>query len=212
MPSQQADAISKRIEVSCVTRRTLVNVSFSCPGNQVTAIVGPSGCGKSTLLRMMAGLEHADSGSVLLGGQAPKSRQAIGQIALAFQSPTLMPWRNVRQNIQLPLEILRHDGFAAVDRVLKLTELASIDLKLPSTLSGGQAQRVSLARALVTDPKFLLLDEPFTGLDFVLRRRLSEDLSKWLQELDTTTVLVTHDPREAVLLSDHIVVLSEPPT
>jgi len=161
---------------------------------------------------MMAGLEHADSGSVLLGGQAPKSRQAIGQIALAFQSPTLMPWRNVRQNIQLPLEILRHDGFAAVDRVLKLTELASIDLKLPSTLSGGQAQRVSLARALVTDPKFLLLDEPFTGLDFVLRRRLSEDLSKWLQELDTTTVLVTHDPREAVLLSDHIVVLSEPPT
>jgi NitT/TauT family transport system ATP-binding protein len=161
---------------------------------------------------MMAGLEPPDSGSVLLGGQAPESRQAIGEIGLAFQSPTLMPWRTVKQNIQLPLEILHNDGFGAVDRVLQLTELDSVALKLPSELSGGQAQRVSLARALVTEPKFLLLDEPFTGLDFVLRRRLSEDLSKWLRELDTTTILVTHDPREAVLLSDHIVVLSHPPT
>jgi NitT/TauT family transport system ATP-binding protein len=123
-----------------------------------------------------------------------------------------MPWRTVRQNIRLPLELLRRAETSGLDDVVKLTELQKYESQLPDELSGGQAQRASLARALVTHPPFLFLDEPFTGLDFLLRRKLNEALLTWIQTINATTVIVTHDPREAVFLSDYIIVLGQPPT
>src|ERR1700734_905616 len=140
----------RRIEVVAIRRRTLNGVSFTCPGDRITAIVGPSGCGKSTLLRIMAGLESADGGSVLLGNEHPERRQARGEIGFAFQSPTLMPWRTVCKNIELPLEILGCPESSALSDVLELTRLQDLSAHLPRELSGGQAQRVSLARASVT--------------------------------------------------------------
>lgn len=200
------------IVVRNVSRRTLSQVSLTCPAGKVTAIVGPSGCGKSTLLRLIAGLEEADTGGVMLGNNDPHVRQSRGEIGFAFQSPTLLPWRTVRQNIELPLDLLERQDREAVDYVIKLTHLEDLASRLPNELSGGQAQRASLARALVTRPTFLLLDEPFTALDFMLRRRLNGHLKTWLSEFKSTTVLVTHDPREALLLADHVVVLGERPT
>jgi NitT/TauT family transport system ATP-binding protein len=214
MLSSSTSQSEQLIEVHEVHRRTLCGVSFICPSNCTTSIVGPSGCGKSTLLRIMAGLESPDCGSVLLGNECPARRQTRGEIGFAFQAPTLMAWRTVRKNIELPLEILHRGEFKGLSDVLRLTRLDENNLaaKLPKELSGGQAHRVSLARALVTGPQFLFLDEPFTGTDFQLRRTLNAEMMTWLRTIKTTAVLVTHDPHEAAVMSDHVIVLSPPPT
>ena len=173
-----------------------------CEAGRVTALVGASGSGKSTLLRLMAGLETPEHGSVATGAGEP------GALAMVFQAPTLLPWTTVRGNVCLPLELL---GRAAdeVDAALERVGLLDAADKLPRELSGGMQMRASLARALVTRPSLLLLDEPFSALDAITRRRLHGVFSAAWR--DATVVLVTHDIDEAVLLADRVVVLGGTP-
>lgn len=175
-----------------------------CEPGAVTAIVGASGSGKSTLLRLMAGLVAAEGGTVRTGVQGP------GDLAYVFQAPTLLPWRSLRDNVMLPLTLLSSpEPDAAVAAALERVGLTAEGDKLPRALSGGMQMRASLARALVTRPQLLLLDEPFSALDAITRRRLHGVFQNAWQ--DATVVLVTHDIDEAVLLADRVVVLGERP-
>lgn len=173
------------------------------PGT-VTALVGRSGCGKSTLLRLAAGLLTPTSGTV----QRPE-----GPVGFVFQNPTLLPWRTVAANVALPLE-LAGDAALARDRVP--AALASVGLtdaseQLPGALSGGMQMRASLARALVTRPPLLLMDEPFGALDALTRREAWAVVQQAWAEAEATVLLVTHDIDEAVLLADTVVVLGGAP-
>ncbi|MGD0462556.1 MAG: ABC transporter ATP-binding protein [Tepidisphaeraceae bacterium] len=174
------------------------------PGEFV-AILGPSGCGKSTLLRIIAQLDQPTSGSVEL---------AEGKIAYVFQDAHLLPWRNVLRNVALPLELMgvpRAERLAAATESLRQVGLADAIKRYPAQLSGGMKMRVSLARALVTQPKLLLLDEPFAALDEITRQKLDEQLRElWLRHR-MTVVFVTHSTAEATFLADRAVVLSSRP-
>lgn len=183
--------------------RLLEGFDLSCAAGRVTAIVGASGSGKSTVLRLMAGLAVPERGAVRTGSTAP------GALACVFQAPTLLPWRTLRDNVALPLTLIGADDAGAVASALERVGLADAADKLPRELSGGMQMRASLARALVTGPRLLLLDEPFSALDAITRRRLHGVFSAAWK--DATVVLVTHDIDEAVLLADRVVVLGGRP-
>ncbi|MFO0911863.1 MAG: ATP-binding cassette domain-containing protein [Pirellulales bacterium] len=192
-----------------VLHRVSVQVS---PG-QMLAIVGPSGCGKSTLLRLVAGLQSATTGEVVFTDDGNSTVASRPRVGFVFQSANLLPWRNVAANIGLPLELAganpssRH---SAIDAARQLVGLLDGDVpKLPRQLSGGMQMRVSLARALVTTPQILLLDEPFAALDDILRQQLIDELSTLRQRHHWTTLLVTHNVAEAVCLADRILVLGK---
>lgn len=167
---------------------------------RVTALLGPSGCGKSTLLRLAAGLLAPTSGRI----DAPSAG------AFVFQKPTLLAWRSLRENVGLPLELGSAAGLS-VDEALALVDLAEHADKLPHELSGGMQMRASLARALVTSPRVLFMDEPFAALDALSRRRLQRRFLELQAETPRTVLWVTHDVDEAALLADRVVVLSGPP-
>lgn len=180
---------------------------------EFVALLGPSGCGKSTALRLIAGLAAPTSGTVALAAAtagAAKSR-AIGFV---FQEPTLMPWATVRENVFLPLRLAGLSRAAARSRlddsldVVGLSEFAGV---YPRELSGGMKMRVSLARALVTDPAILLMDEPFAALDEITRFRLNNDLLELWRRLRKTVVFVTHSVFESVYLSQRVVVMTARP-
>jgi NitT/TauT family transport system ATP-binding protein len=174
------------------------------PG-EFLAVLGPSGCGKSTLLRIIAGLDRPTSGSV---------EKAEGKLAYVFQDAHLLPWRNVLRNVALPLELMgvaRGERLAAAEEALRQVGLAEAIRRYPAQLSGGMKMRVSLARALVTRPALLLLDEPFAALDEITRQKLDEQLRElWLAHR-MTVVFVTHSTAEATFLADRAVVLSSRP-
>jgi len=177
---------------------------------QTTALVGPSGCGKSTLLRIIAGLEPPDSGAITLGDDPPETVARRGALAMAFQDPSLLPWRSVRANIALGAELARKpvDG---VDALIDLVGLNGFGDHRPAELSGGMRQRTAIARSLISRPSVLLLDEPFGAVDAMTRRRLNRDLPPLWRARGATVVLVTHSVEEAVLLSDRVLVLSDRP-
>jgi len=183
----------------------LERVDLEVADGEFVTLVGPSGCGKSTVLRLMAGLLQPTSGQVGLPNEP--------RIALVFQEPNLLPWRTVEENIRLPLELLGVDSDESDRRVSKSLELigfGSGDVqKRPRELSGGMRMRVSLARALVTEPDVLLLDEPFAALDDLLREQLNEELLAIHSARGTTALFVTHNVSEAVFLSDRVVVMPE---
>ncbi len=185
------------------------DVSLRIAPGEFVSLVGPSGCGKSTLLRLLAGLIAPSAGRVQLGqGEAPP------RVAFVFQDPTLLPWRTVYENVRLPLEIQRTQADQAerIAATLELVGLAREDHgKFPRQLSGGMRMRVSLARAMVTQPDVLLLDEPFAALDDLLRQQLNEELLKLWPQQRWTAVFVTHNVSEAVFLSQRVIVMSPRP-
>ena len=191
--------------------QALRDISFEVTPHSLVAVLGPSGCGKTTLLRILCGLDEPTSGTVLIGDVVPDVLRRQGRIGMAFQEAALFPWRTVFENVTLPLEVQRRRDPDLVRQLIDLVRLRSAEQLLPSELSGGMAQRVAVARALVIRPELLLLDEPFGALDWLLRHRIIEEFEKvWLSERPTT-VLVTHDTREAVFLADRVVVMSQNP-
>jgi NitT/TauT family transport system ATP-binding protein len=179
---------------------------------RTTALVGPSGCGKSTLLRMVAGLDTPTAGTVEIGGAPPVSTLRQAGLSMAFQDPSLLPWRTVRGNIELALKLARHRADPAeIDQLIALVGLDGFAETRPAELSGGMRQRAAIARALVTRPGLLLLDEPFGAVDELTRRQLSQDLPRIWEARGTTAILVTHSVSEAVQLSDRVIVLSPRP-
>jgi sulfate transport system ATP-binding protein len=189
------------------------NVSFDAPSGKITALLGPSGSGKSTLLRLIAGLEEPDAGAVTIAGanvtRVPARERGVGFV---FQGYALFRHMNVRDNIAFGLSI-RGDARAEIDRrvakLLSLIQLEGYERRLPHQLSGGQRQRVALARALATEPKVLLLDEPFGALDARVRMELREWLAAFHEKTGVTTILVTHDQDEALELAENVVLLCE---
>jgi NitT/TauT family transport system ATP-binding protein len=180
---------------------------------EFVSLLGPSGCGKSTALRIIAGLIAPSSGSVRVASHAPRLRgeHAIGFV---FQEPTLMPWASVRGNVSLPLQLADTPGAETHERVsaaLARVGLADVADAFPRELSGGMKMRVSLARALVTEPDILLMDEPFAALDEITRFRLNNDLLALWRELGKTVVFVTHSVFESVYLSQRVIVMTPRP-
>jgi NitT/TauT family transport system ATP-binding protein len=183
------------------------------PGS-FTAIIGPNGCGKSTSLRLIAGLLPPTSGSVALGEPGSPPRAGDGRVSLAFQQPRLVPWLSTVDNVALPLSLdgaspreRRARAEEALDRV-GLTDAAQ---RRPRELSGGMQQRAALARALITDPPLLLLDEPFSALDALTREAFDGELQRLWLDQPRTVILVTHSVSEAILLADRIVVMTARP-
>ena len=196
------------VEVDYRGRRALGPLSLEVMAGEVVSLVGPSGCGKSTALRLLAGLEPPTRGTV-------RRAAGRGETAVVFQAATLMPWADVRANVALPLRlagVARAEARAGAEAALARVGLMESARLRPAQLSGGMAMRVSLARALVTAPRLLLLDEPFAALDEITRRRLADDVLALAAERDIATVFVTHSVEEAVYMgSRRVVVLSSGP-
>lgn len=192
----------------------LRGVDLAVGRGEFVAVIGPSGCGKSTLLRAIAGLVPVSSGSLAVDGRAPADARRQRRAAFVFQDPTLLPWRSVRDNVRLPLELTGASASAqreAADQALALVGLAEFAASAPGELSGGMKMRASLARALVTRPDLLLLDEPFGALDEMTRERLDDELLRLWERDRFTALAVTHSVAEAVLLSDRVLVVSPRP-
>ena len=190
-------------------------VHLSIRQGEFVTLLGPSGCGKSTLLKMIAGLLPVDQGSIRVDGQPAGSPQKSDQsLAFVFQSPTLMPWATVQANVRLPLEL---QGVPSgeigprVEEALRLVGLQQFAQHLPNALSGGMQMRVSIARAFVTDPSLLLMDEPFGALDEITRHKLDGELLDIWRQRQITVVFVTHSIHEAVFLSSRVVMMAARP-
>ena len=187
----------------------LRNLNLSIKEGDFLSLLGPSGCGKSTALRLIAGLLSPTSGTI--DWQGGKGDDDLGVV---FQEPTLMPWARVKDNVWLPFR-LRGKSFASVNgeimQALKLVGLEDFQNAFPRELSGGMKMRVSIARALVTRPRLLLMDEPFAALDEITRHRLNKDLLALRQAIGCTVIFVTHSVFESVFLSDRIVIMAARP-
>ncbi len=193
--------------------QALNRFTLDVPSGQFLSILGPSGCGKSTLLRLIARLDAPTAGTLAVEYDATREPWR-SPIAYVFQDAHLLPWRTVIDNVRLPLELKRvdkHTQFEAARDALDQLGLADFAERYPGQLSGGMKMRVSLARALVTQPQLLLLDEPFAALDEVTRHRLGEQLRKLWQKRRMTVLFVTHSITESTYLSERVVVLSKRP-
>ena len=184
------------------------NISLDIAPGEIVGIVGTSGCGKSTLLNIIAGLDRQSSGSIIFDKDKPK-------VSYMLQSDALLPWRTVLNKATLGLELMHEKNERTTNFVLELLSeygLADFINEKPSSLSGGMRQRVALIRSIAIDPDIILLDEPFSALDYYTRSTISEDIHRILKEFNTTAIIITHDIQEALGLSDKVVVLSNRPS
>ncbi|WP_278247612.1 ABC transporter ATP-binding protein [Teichococcus deserti] len=197
----------------------LQHTSLSLARGEFVAVVGPSGCGKSTLMKLVSGLWPSTAGSVTVEGREVDG--PLSSVGMAFQNPTLLPWRNILDNVMLPLEVVephrrrlraeRPAYEAKARHLLSLVGLSGFERKFPHQLSGGMQQRASLCRALIHDPKLLMLDEPFGALDIFTREDLWVQLQELCADLKPSVILVTHDLKEAAFLADRVLVMSARP-
>ena len=221
-------AADDRMAVSCrgvsvrffTDRRSvtaLKGVDLDVAAGEFMSLLGPSGCGKSTFLRVVADLIAPTSGSVQVLGVTPDAARLRRDIGFVFQDAALLPWRTALQNVELPLEVARgrtqtNKAARATPReLLQLVGLSGSENAYPHELSGGMRQRVSIARALVTDPRILLMDEPFGALDEITRDRLNEELLRVWRELGMTVLFVTHSIYEAAFLAQRVLMLAANP-
>ena len=205
------------LDIQAITKRfgqttALAGVSFEAEKGEVIALLGPSGCGKTTLLNLIAGFFSADSGRISVDGrdlaQVPPHRRGM---AMVFQNYALFPHLTVAQNVAFGLEahgVPRDERAPRIDAALDSVRLRGLEARYPSALSGGQQQRIALARALVLRPSLLLLDEPLSNLDTLLRKAMREEVREILKGAGITTVLVTHDQEEALVVADRILLMS----
>jgi len=190
----------------------LTDINLDIGENEFVSVVGPSGCGKSTLLKMIVGLLPITSGRILFHGEPVRGPRT--DVGMVFQEPILLPWRTVKQNVMFPVEILRRsdrDYSAEADRLLKTVGLGGFERRMPYELSGGMQQRAAICRALIHDPAVLVMDEPFGALDAMTREDMGAELLRIWQQYRKTVVFVTHSIREAVWLSDRVVVMTARP-
>ena len=190
----------------------LRGISFDVRDGEFVSVVGPSGCGKSSLLKLILGLERATRGSLAVDGReiAGPSR-GVGAV---FQAPVLLPWRTIEENVLLPVDVMKLDRKSTTDRahaLLRMAGLGDFGKKYPYELSGGMQHRASIVRALVHDPKLLIMDEPFAALDAITREQMATELQRIWMDSGKTVFFITHSISEAVFLSDRIAVMSARP-
>ncbi|PPF84163.1 nitrate ABC transporter ATP-binding protein [Subtercola sp. Z020] len=194
--------------------QALTGIDLTVAPGEFVSLIGPSGCGKSTLLRLIADLDSATSGEILVFGKTARQARLDQEYGIAFQSAGLLPWRSVQANIELPLELHgvgKAERAARAEELIELVGLSDFRTRYPDQLSGGMQQRVAIARSLAERPKLLLMDEPFGALDEMTRERMQQELVRICSETGAAVVFVTHSIPEAVFLSDRVVVMSPRP-
>jgi NitT/TauT family transport system ATP-binding protein len=211
-PLVSLEGVSKAYANGTIALR---NANFTVMPGEFISLVGPSGCGKSTVLRIVAGLGPISAGEVRVAGLSPEqARRDRQDMAFVFQDATLLPWRTVVRNVELPLQmrgVSRADRRARVAKALETVGLTDFAREYPRQLSGGMKMRVSIARALVAQPKLMLMDEPFGALDEMTRARLNVELLRIVALAGWTVLFVTHNVFEAVFLSSRVLVMSPRP-
>lgn len=210
--SLQIKNVSKTFLIKNEELHVLNDVSIDIKKGEFVSIVGASGCGKSTLLKMIIGLEDVTKGEIIIDGMNQVSTKDI-HVGMAFQEARLFPWLTVWENIEFGItkNLSKEDKKKLVEKQIELVGLAGFEKALPNQLSGGMQQRVSIARALATNPEILLLDEPFGALDALTRINMQNEVLRIWEQEKKTMILVTHDIDEAIFLSDRIMVLSSRP-
>jgi NitT/TauT family transport system ATP-binding protein len=209
----QLGSISKKF--SGTSANALENINLEVFQKDFLSIVGPSGCGKTSILKIMCGLIRPSSGSINWPtSNFQNSPENPANLSFVFQEPNLLPWMNVYENVKMPLKILKEDSYSADEKIYEIIDLVGLkgfEGYYPKQLSGGMSMRVSIARALVTQPKVLLMDEPFSALDENRRFELSQEILKIKKEKNLTVIYVTHSIYESVYLSDRIYVMQSHP-
>lgn len=208
LPVVELDNVSK---VFPNGKLALSHITLNINSGEFISLVGPSGCGKSTVLKLVTGVIAGTSGKVsVLGNDPITTRRKSSGVSMVFQDSTLMPWRSVRKNVELPLElrgVLPKERRLRSDAALHKVGLADVSESLPRQLSGGMRMRVAIARALVSEPRILLMDEPFGALDEITRQHLHQELVNLWTSMKTTIIFVTHNVFEAAFLSTRVLVM-----
>jgi NitT/TauT family transport system ATP-binding protein len=209
----RATGVRKIYRTTTGTIEAVGSANFSISAGEFISLLGPSGCGKSTLLMMVAGLEEATAGTILIDDiPVRRPRRDVG---IVYQDPVLLPWKTVLQNVLFPVQIQKLSRDKYLEKAVEL--LGAVGLsgffdRKPHQLSGGMRQRVAICRALVNDPAVLLMDEPFSALDTITRDQMNVSLMKLWEEVHKTALFVTHSIREAVFLSDRVLVMGKKPS
>ncbi|EGO64507.1 ABC transporter ATP-binding protein [Acetonema longum] len=208
----RAEGVAKRFFQQDETEVIALNgINLTIQAGEFVSLIGPSGCGKSTLLRLIAGLNGPDAGKLYIDGD--EIEKPSYERGLVFQNPLLFPWLNIRDNVSFGLKARKiyREREEEVDQFIDLVGLSGFQKSYPHQLSGGMAQRASLARALINHPKVMLLDEPLGALDAFTRMNMQDELIRIWQERKMTMIMVTHDVDEAIYLADRVIVMTPPP-